>query len=128
MFAVVCVLVIVDIIYLTVWQVTDPMTRTVREFPQEVRPLEGFSWSVKTKLVSHRHATRLALKCRVTFLSNKSKSKLNRYSLTYVFCASRKVDVITSSFDWSTVLSLSFPIGVIITLGLVLVYNMHALN
>lgn len=35
LFAVVCVLVIVDIIYLTVWQVTDPMTRTVREFPQE---------------------------------------------------------------------------------------------
>ena len=47
MFAVVCVLVMVDIIYLTVWQVTDPMTRTVREFSKEVRQLERFSWSVK---------------------------------------------------------------------------------
>ena len=43
LFAVVCVLVMIDIIYLAVWQVTDPMKRTVREFTQEVRRLERFS-------------------------------------------------------------------------------------
>jgi len=35
LFAVVCLLVMVDVIYLAVWQVMDPMTRTVREFSQE---------------------------------------------------------------------------------------------
>ncbi|KAL9979471.1 hypothetical protein ACROYT_G017142 [Oculina patagonica] len=35
LFAVVCLLVIADVIYLTVWQVMDPMTRIVREFSEE---------------------------------------------------------------------------------------------
>ena len=43
LFAVVCLLVMVDVIYLAVWQVMDPMTRTVREFSQEVRGIERFS-------------------------------------------------------------------------------------
>ena len=87
----------VDIIYLAVWQVTDPMTRTVREFSQEVRRLEQFSRSVKNQLVLHRYVTGLALKARVTFLPSKSKPKLSRYSLACVSRASHQVHVITSS-------------------------------
>ena len=41
MFAVVCLLVMVDVIYLAVWQAMDPMIRTVREFSQEVRGIVG---------------------------------------------------------------------------------------
>ena len=37
LFGVVCLLVMIDVIYLTVWQVVDPMRRIVREFSDEVR-------------------------------------------------------------------------------------------
>ena len=45
MFGVVFLLVMVDVIYLTVWQVMDPMRRIVREFSDEVRSIITICYS-----------------------------------------------------------------------------------
>ena len=113
LFAVVCVLVMLDVIYLAVWQVLDPMTRTVREFSQEVRGIERFSWpwGDKISLVLHHYPNTIGFKnsCEI-YYPIKSKTKINRYSFAHDFRPLRQPHVIATSFDWFTVLSVCFVI------------------
>ena len=75
LFAVVCLLVMVDVIYLAVWQVMDPMTRTVMEFSQEVRGIERFS--CQKQLVLHQYASKLALGLFHFFIQSEVELKAN---------------------------------------------------